>query len=93
MKFYIKNNKIKNVLNLCTLISFFYYRSKFNYYYWFSNGLEDMDNYIINNSTKTRNLYDIIISRLILNMLCLMNVYWGYKILQILYNKIKNKIK
>ena len=87
IKFYMKDKKIKNILNLLTFISFFYYRGKFNYYYWFSNGLEIIDRYIMLNTTKTRILYDIIICRLIINIICLMNVYWSYKIIQIIIKK------
>lgn len=95
IKIYIprKHKKIRVGLDVLTLITFFYYRTQFNYYYWIGDGFYGIDSYInINNNIKNK-ITASIISHVIFNIFCLLNVYWGYKIINILKYKMYNIIK
>ena len=95
IKYYVPlNYKYSRLgLDLCTTISFFYYRSQFNYHFWFSNGFKSMGEYITINKNIENKIQTEIIEYIAFNLLCFMNVYWGYKIIRILKYKLCNIIK
>lgn len=95
IKIYVpkQNEKIRSLLDICTFIFFFYYRIQFNYVMWFGDGIIHINNYLLINDNIKNKLLVFISLKIILNIICLMNVYWGYKIINIVKYKITNKHK
>ena len=95
IKYYVPANQInvRFMLDIFGSIAFFYYRTQFNYYFWINNGFQSMDDYINMNDAIKNKVYTSLVSHFIFNIFCLMNVYWGYKIIKILNYKITKYIK
>lgn len=95
IKYYVPSNyKYSRLgLDICTCISFFYYRTIFNYHFWIGNGFESSGEYILINPNIQNKIQMEFIQRFIFNIICFMNIYWGYRIIQILKYKLCNIIK
>ena len=95
IKYYVPANyKYSRLcLDICNCISFFYYRTRFNYHFWISHGFETMGEYILMNPNIQNKIQTEFIERFIFNIICFMNIYWGYKIIRILKYKLCNIIK
>ncbi len=95
IKFYVPIQYIKTraVLDGLTAIIFFYYRTQFNYNFWIGDGFYAMNDYINMNNNIKNKIYTSFITQFIFHIFCLMNIYWGYKIIKILNYKITKYIK
>lgn len=95
LKFYVhqEDKYFRYFLDLGTFFSFFYFRTKFNIMFWFGNGFASIDEYILFNDAIQDKIHSQVIARLMFHTFCLLNCYWGYKILNFLKIKTLHIIK
>lgn len=90
MKIYFKpNDKIKLILDGCTFFSFLYVRGKFNYYYLLGDGYEHLSYFVYNHTYKEYVNITYYLLHLSLYLICFMNFFWGYKILNKLWTRMQ----
>ena len=90
IKIYFKpSDKIKILLDTCTCISFLLVRGRFNYYYLFSGGSRNVTYYIYNYTPQEYVNITYYMLHLSLCLICFMNFFWGYKII----NKLQERVQ
>lgn len=82
------SKNVRFLLDIMTFISFIYYRFKWNYCYLFGNGMNAVNQYIFYNIEPFYHYLFYIIVHPSLFLFCMMNFYWGTKII----NKISMKL-
>ena len=95
LKIYVhpEDKYFRYFLDLCTFFSFFYYRTQFNILFWFGKGFTSIDEYILFNETIQNKAQTQVIARIMFHAFCLLNCYWGYKILKFVKIKTLHIIK
>lgn len=77
-----KSNLIKLSLDTMTGLSFLYVRGKFNYYYLFGEGINEITKYVIEHTSSDYVFITLCGMHSSLFIICLMNIYWGHKIIK-----------
>ena len=73
---------IRTFLDAMTFLCFFYYRYQWNYCYLLGNGVKGINEYINYNVDPLYQSLSMAIVHPIIFIFCMMNFYWGVKIIQ-----------
>ena len=87
IKEYVKpRNELHNqVLDYLTFFSFFYFRGRFIYSYMARDASVAVNDYIIMNYDTLYSFYIMVGVHIALIVICVMNIYWGYRISRSFY--------